>query len=129
MFDTSYLLDSVELPFPPSVNHYWKTGRTRQGKPMRYKSREANIFMRAVELLCGRRTPSAARLACKVEIYPPDNHRRDVDNLAKGVLDSLTVAGVMLDDSQIDDLHLIRRGVHKPGGKIIVWVWEIDNGR
>ena len=48
-----------------------------------------------------------------------------MDNLLKGVLDGLVAAGVMLDDSQIHDLHVVNSGEIVTGGKIVVSVWEI----
>jgi len=55
MIETQMILDGIELPYPPSVNHYWKSGRDRSGRPMRYLSTAAKDFKRAVGLLCGRK--------------------------------------------------------------------------
>ena len=49
---------------------------------------------------------------------------RDLDNLLKGVLDSISAAGVIVDDCQIDEIQMMRLPVHK-GGKIRVWVWSM----
>jgi crossover junction endodeoxyribonuclease RusA len=52
---------------------------------------------------------------------PPDRRRRDLDNLAKAVLDGMN--GVLYDDdSQIDNL-IIRRGGPMPGGLVEVVMW------
>ena len=51
---------------------------------------------------------------------------RDLDNLLKGVLDSISAAGVIVDDCQVDEIQMRREGVTK-GGKIQVWVWVIEN--
>jgi Holliday junction resolvase RusA-like endonuclease len=54
---------------------------------------------------------SRSRDSCRrvvVEVYVPDRRKRDLDNLHKGILDSLTHAGVWGDDSQIDDLRIYR---------------------
>ena len=52
---------------------------------------------------------------------PPDRRRRDLDNLAKAVLDGMN--GVLYDDdSQIDNL-IIRRGEPMPGGLVEVVMW------
>ena len=125
MIQTSMLLDGIELPYPPSVNHYWKAGKTRTGKPMRYLSAAANDFKRVVNLLCGRKSPFSGRVGVRVEVYPPDRRIRDLDNLLKGIQDSITSAGVIVDDCQIDEIHMQRRETHK-GGKIRVWVWGIE---
>jgi len=60
----------------------------------------------------------------KVEIiaYRPDKRKRDLDNLLKGSLDSLTKAGVWEDDSLIQDLR-IYWGDHI-GGYLKVYIEE-----
>lgn len=54
----------------------------------------------------------------------PDRRIRDLDNIKKALLDSLTHAGVYKDDFQIDDLRVVRREVVK-GGYVIVHVAEL----
>ena len=66
-------------------------------------------------------------LAVVCEIYPPDGRRRDMDNVWKTLADSLTHAGVWLDDSQIVDLRLVRCD-QREGGMVVVSVEEIKNG-
>ena len=63
----------------------------------------------------------ACRLRVRLVAYPPDRRRRDIDNLTKLALDSMQVAGVYLDDSQIDELIIIRAEVEK-GGVIVAEV-------
>lgn len=124
MIETAIILDGVELPYPPSVNHYWKSGRNRLGKPMRYLSTAANDFKRTVNALCGQKQAFSGRVGVKVLVWTPDRRIRDLDNLLKGLLDSISGAGVIVDDCQIDEIHMIREGVHK-GGKVQVWLWGI----
>ena len=64
------------------------------------------------------------RLAVEILASPPDLRARDLDNLPKGVLDSLTHAGVIRDDSDIDDLR-IRRGPKIAGGMLDVAITVI----
>ena len=52
----------------------------------------------------------------------PDKRRRDLDNLLKATLDSLTHAGVWSDDSQIDALSIRRFPI---GGMLKVRIEEI----
>ena len=122
------LLDA-DLPYPPSVNHYWKSGRKKlsSGKtiPYRYKSPQACKFISDVKAIVGKCTMSLYRLGVEILVYPPDNRTRDIDNIAKGVLDSLVTCGLMQDDEQIDDLHIIRCDKIK-GGKIRVRLFEIS---
>jgi len=66
------------------------------------------------------------RLAVQVEVQPPDRRRRDIDNLGKSLFDSLQHAGVYLDDSQIDDLRIVRLPP-TTGGIVTVKIREISN--
>jgi len=61
------------------------------------------------ESSCKASVPLTVRLEVRIELFPPDNRRRDIDNYTKCVLDSLTKSGVWEDDSQIDKLTIIRR--------------------
>lgn len=91
-------------------------------------------YRRAVghEVLQGRAVgicrPSAytGRLAVTVNIHAPDRRRRDIDNVAKALLDALTHAGLWEDDSQLDDLRLIRGAVRPRNGCVVVAVAQID---
>jgi len=107
------------LPWPPSVNHYW-----RRVGPRTLISREGRTFRRNVCALLGgggpRKPPADGRVALAMDAFPPDRRRRDLDNLLKSVLDALEHAGVYADDSQVD-LLLVRRGeVDRPHGRVEV---------
>lgn len=100
------------LPYPPSINHYWRRvgGRTlisREGR--RYRNRVcALLAARGVR-------PWSGRLAVRLDVYPPDRRRRDLDNVQKALLDALAHGGAYEDDSQIDRLEVERCGVEPPG--------------
>ena len=73
-----------------------------------------------------RREPKIeGRIAVAISANPPDRRQRDLDNLLKGVLDAMTHAHVWIDDSQIDDLRIVRDEV-MPGGRLIVTVREVE---
>ena len=97
---------TLELPFPPSVNTYW---RRVNGKTLIRRSA---------------RFPAGIRAAVVVEAFMPDRRMRDLDNLFKALLDALVKAGVLVDDSVIDDLRIVRKCVVK-GGKVLVSIKEI----
>ena len=69
----------VVLPWPPSVNAYWRTvqGRTMVSKKGRIYKQAAT---RAV-LAAGANKHLSGRLRVKLTAYPPDRRRRDIDNL------------------------------------------------
>jgi len=120
------------LPWPPTVNHYWKHAayKTKQGaaKAVTYVGEQGEAYRNAVRVLVlGERVPRgvlSGKLAVKAFAYPPDHRKRDLDNAWKAVLDSVKYAGVIEDDSEIDDLHIIRGGVFK-GGRITLRIEEI----
>jgi crossover junction endodeoxyribonuclease RusA len=113
----------LTLPFPPSVNGYWRNinGRTLiSAKGRAYKKAVARLaqWNYAAKQL-------ESRLEVVVILHPPDRRKRDIDNSMKALLDSMQAAGVYLDDSQIDRL-AIERGEIKKGGAAIVTISEIN---
>jgi crossover junction endodeoxyribonuclease RusA len=68
--------------------------------------------------------PLLGHLVVTLTAFPPDKRRRDLDNLPKVVLDSLTKAGVWKDDSQIQRL-TIQWGAIWPGGVLEVEIEEV----
>ena len=111
----------IELPWPPSVNHYWRqfNGRTILSKA----GREYRTNVLAL-LLPKRYKPLEGSLSVIISAMPPDKRRRDLDNLLKGVLDALQYAGMYADDSQID-LLTIRRGAVGGQGKLLITVNQL----
>ena len=94
----------ITLPWPPSVNSYW---RTFQGRMI--ISAKGRDYREAVCVLVQRLGVDAGyknKLVVEIEAYQPDKRRRDLDNLLKAPLDALTHAGVYKDDSQISDLRI-----------------------
>jgi Holliday junction resolvase RusA-like endonuclease len=110
----------VELPYPPSINHYWR----RVGRATLI-SREGRRFRASVVAILAamRVRPLAGDLAVKVEVYPPDRRRRDIDNVQKALLDALAHGGAYADDSQVVRLEITKR---EPvaGGKTVVRIRE-----
>jgi len=114
---------SFELPYPPSVNHYWR----RVGDAT-IISREGRRFRKEVfDLLAPRQGDRLeGRLAVRILACPPDARRRDLDNIMKALLDALEDGGVYRDDGQIDCL-FVERGPIAPRGKVMVQVKEIES--
>jgi crossover junction endodeoxyribonuclease RusA len=105
-----------ELPYPPSINHYWRRVGSRT-----LISREGRRFRdRVMTILAALRVrPLAGELTVEVDAFPPDNRRRDIDNIQKALLDALQHGGAYLDDSQIVRLTIEKRAPIL-GGKTIV---------
>lgn len=106
------------LPWPPSVNHYWRNFRGRMviGARGRAYRRDAIAAIRE------QRIPAdgvGGPLSVRIHAFPPDRRRRDLDNLQKALLDAVVAAGVIEDDSNIDELTVTRGAVRRAG---LVWV-------
>ena len=112
----------ITLPFPPSVNRYWRSvdGRvliSRQGR----EYRAAVSYAVQKSKITGFKK---SRIAVDIRVYPPDRRRRDIDNMLKAPLDALQAAGVYDDDGQIDELRIVRGQLVKPG-KLCISISEI----
>ena len=107
------------LPFPPSVNHYLRRGA---GGTIRHT--EATLAYlaevdRIISLLDDPRFPLCGDLTVRIDAYPADRRRRDLDNLLKVPLDALQQAGVYKDDYQICELHLSRLAPQTPAHLVV----------
>lgn len=106
---------TINLPWPPSVNSMWRTPRTGKLAGRTMLSEDGRRYRKAVadQVLVQRvrALGSQARLSVHIEAWVPDRRRRDLDNIMKAALDSLTHAGVWADDEQIDRLTIERKGI------------------
>ena len=106
----------LTLPYPPSVNSYWRHPSRGPLAGRHLISEDGRRYREAVRAYVadGRTNPITGPLAVDIEAFFPDRRKRDLDNILKSLLDSLTHAGVWEDDSQIADLR-IRKGPHIAG--------------
>ena len=108
---------TVKLPYPPSVNHYY-----RHVGPRTLISREGRLYRDRVcaILRADGVRPLDGCLILEVELYPPDARRRDLDNVQKCLWDALAHGQAYWDDVQIKDLHAYMREPLAPHGMAIV---------
>ena len=122
----------MELPWPPSVNHYWrskviiKNGRTM---PIVYVAKKGKAYQKAVRGIINTRwphlRPTEKRVIIVITAIMPDRRKRDLDNILKAAKDALTHAGFWADDSLVDVMPVIRGHVEKPGRlEVVVAVAE-----
>jgi crossover junction endodeoxyribonuclease RusA len=113
----------LDLPLPPSVNHYWGQHGHR-----RFVSKAGVAFKEKVtEYVIDYRVPKlgTARLAMTVVLFPKDRRKQDIDNRIKALWDALADSGVFDNDEQIDTL-FIERGEIKKGGGCRVYIDILD---
>lgn len=124
--NTKSMTREFELPWPPSVNHYYRHVGTkvlisREGRKYRemivarFRSENLDPFRCPVEL--------------SIELYPPDRRRRDADNSLKCLLDAFTHGGLYEDDSQIYRLVVTKREPMPPDGMAFIRITEWNENK
>ena len=110
---------TFEIPWPPSVNHYY-----RHVGPRVLISREGRLYRERVSALLasyGVSTFSGA-VSLDIQLYPPDARRRDVDNCLKSLMDAFTFGGLYNDDYQVQTLKIKRLEPMPPNGLVVVTI-------
>jgi len=91
-----------QLPWPPSVNGYWRAvcrGKrpaqilSERGRNFRLHAEQAIVFQGVREI--------RGDTEVLIVLHAPTRRRYDLDNYGKAILDVLTHTGVIEDDSQI----------------------------
>lgn len=113
----------ITLPWPPGNNHLFSVFRGRKIKSKKGREYTTAVTQQITE--ANQQYRLAGKLKVKILAYPPTRARRDLDNLFKAPLDSLTSAGVIADDSLIDDVRMVRCEVVK-GGRLEVIITELE---
>jgi crossover junction endodeoxyribonuclease RusA len=106
------------LPWPPSVNHYYRHARgkvliSEAGKHYRKAVADYVMVHRLAALL-------PDRLAVFVRLHAPTRQKYDIDNRLKALLDAMEKAGVYQNDEQIDRITVVRRDRSPPHGRVEV---------
>jgi len=103
----------IVLPWPPTVNHYYTLARGRKILSDRGRKYKKDCYW----IMTGQKVPrfESGRFSVTIRAFPPDRRRRDLDNLLKPVLDTLTEYSAITDDSDVDEIHILRMGQLKGG--------------
>lgn len=114
---------TLELPYPPSTNRYWRNVNGRM-----VLSRAGREYRKAVDGLWWKflhdgggtcQESENDQLWIAIDAYPPDKRRRDLDNILKPLFDALQFSGAFSDDSQIVQILACKRDP-VPGGMVRV---------
>lgn len=113
----------MELPFPPSVNPYWRyfllNGVIRHALSSTGKDYRAETIF-AIKKALGKVRPLTGPLSLTLVLFPPNLARMDLDNRIKPLLDAMGAAKVYGDDSQIRAIHARFGPLCRPNGKVAV---------
>ncbi|EMW0511878.1 DUF1983 domain-containing protein [Enterobacter mori] len=87
------------LPFPPSVNTYWRAPNKGPLKGRHLISEKGRAYQSAacaaiIEQLRCLPKPSSSPAAVEILLFPPDARRRDIDNYNKALFDALNWVNV-----------------------------------
>ena len=116
---------TLTLPFPPTTNHAYTVARGRKIKTLQARHYAHEVHYRVADMI--RVDPDSwyptksDRLYVVLTAHAPDNRKRDLANMEKLALDALFSA-LGVDDSQIDQLTLVRGSVDKANPRLIVRV-------
>jgi len=109
---------NLELPWPPSINEYWKPGKTLAGRSTMYMTPRAKLFRNdsiwLIKSQLRRYEPIPGALSVKIVLTPPRNIG-DIDNVIKPIFDALTHARVIGDDKQIKHMEVWIKPAVAPG--------------
>ena len=126
------MMNPIVLPFPPSVNSYYRS--IRMGKSCRvliskrgreYRQDMIDLIAKLVhdDTAYQGLFPFVQRLGMTVTLNAPTRRKYDIDNRSKALLDALQHARVYEDDEQIDELTLKRGDIIKGGQAIVNIYW------
>ena len=120
----------LTLPFPPSVNRYWRAPNSGPLKGRHLISADGRKYQSAacaaiIEQLRRLPKPSTEPAAVEILLFPPDARRRDIDNYNKALFDALTHAGVWEDDSQVKKM-LVEWGPTVKGGRVEISITRYE---
>lgn len=118
------------LPFPPSVNTYWRAPNKGPLAGRHLVSADGRKYQSAacaaiIEQLRRLPKPSTEQAAVEITLYPPDARRRDLDNYNKALFDALTHAGIWEDDSQVKRM-LVEWGPVVPKGRVEITISKYE---
>jgi len=105
----------LKLPYPPSINHYYKNGRNGI-KYIGERGQQYRLEVLSIVKNAKINSFGDSPVAVTVFLHQKDRRKRDIDNFQKCFFDALTHAGVWNDDSQIYELSI------KKGNKFGAWV-------
>jgi crossover junction endodeoxyribonuclease RusA len=113
----------LELPYPPSVNTYWRKFRNTMVISEKGREFTENVRKIVAPIIT---EPITCRIKIEMRLHREDKRQFDLDNTLKAVQDALTKCGLWIDDKQIDVIVLRRGEISPRDGFCRILVEEID---
>ncbi|RMH08446.1 MAG: RusA family crossover junction endodeoxyribonuclease [Aquificota bacterium] len=113
------------LPVPKS-NRYVRRKGGKVFKPPRVKNWEVRALWELMNQHSGE--PLEGKLSVYVELTLPNHRRRDIDNMLKSLWDILEKARVIKNDSQIYEVHTVKKVVKGVQGTRVK-LWRLEDER
>tara|TARA_R110002126_G_scaffold168562_1_gene317057 strand:- start:755 stop:1135 length:381 start_codon:yes stop_codon:yes gene_type:complete len=121
----------LELPFPPTLNHYRLPviRRTKAGKQYASFITSPDGVAYKAKIRTDAKNPPGYECDVHVSLvfFPKTKAKFDVDNFLKPLFDGLTEAGVWKDDSQVWSMY-VEKGEVVKGGKVFIKISKITKG-
>jgi len=109
---------------PPTVNTMYRSSGTYTYKQQDVKDWQEDIAGLLNEQWTAGKVPYNERIAVKIEFTVKGKKAWDIDNRIKALLDCLEMAGVIMNDNQIDSLHVTRHRGDKNKTKITLMEYK-----
>ena len=112
----------IVMPWPPSINGYWRTFRNRQIISKRGRDYRKKAIQHIKDLgLLDKRVSGPVHVS--MVLNPPTLRKYDVDNFNKALFDALSHAGFWLDDEQVNLLQIVKGKKVKDGNVEMFIEW------
>ena len=114
----------IELPFPPSLNTYYRNVRGRMLLSAAGRQYKLDVLAHVLTACKGKPDPMTGRLSVNIQLHNRANRSYDIDNRPKAILDALEESGVFVNDSQVD--RLVERKEKVKGGLCWVLIKQLE---
>jgi crossover junction endodeoxyribonuclease RusA len=116
----------VILPVPPSVNTMYaptaRGGRRLTDAAKAWK-REATAIVQQAHSL---KKPYSGKVELDIAVYPADRRAFDIDNKLKCLLDALEDGGLIVNDSQVVCLKIIKKDPYPKFPRVTMFVLPVE---
>jgi len=114
-----------QIDYPPTINHYYVQNKYSNKKFINADVKRY-IELNKFKIMQKMQKVGAGQIEKPVDlylwVYNPDNRIRDKDNILKCVFDTIKLAGIIKDDSQIKNLTVNDCGLKKGGACVLFFL-------